>query len=359
MEKIAGKKTLKKMTKNAELTDNRVFFTWNMSLEEEYSLTKVTKETKKVPKEPVTTMRVNGDSLFPSLKRLYEETELSGSMEKMSQYAKLASVMACLAYCEPLTNFIRHTSNRIQNKIEGMPFVSRLNDFITSLEAQSKEGTSFGDILSESSDILRNDETVRHLKIYQNILNRMHSELTKKYTFTEDEWILIEDKKCFKTIPIYNDYSPIVCLFQGKMKKNTSSITGSKTIESFDHLDVPIKEDDVDLKRIMESYTGKYAGALERRSGKVVEMRFDKFPLILTLGIDPGNEIILCSDFVLSGKKYHLRGFIGQSSEDETFCYVRNGEMLTRFAESDSIHMNDVSKRRRRVSLAFFLREKD
>ncbi|KAF7680962.1 hypothetical protein TCON_2422 [Astathelohania contejeani] len=182
--------------------NNRVFFTSELTIEKELEI--INHDTEVAYQQTNGNMFIlsSGQLLVPSMFNRYEmpSTPVSQLLIGMLHLPPLANLLQVLG--EKLANKSTESKNQILTKLDRMEFVSRLVKALNSSEA-----------IKELEYFIEDDGIA---SMYTEILRRIHNDLTSIYFFEENTWI--DKNKKLKNKTIYDCYSPVVQIFQGKRK---------------------------------------------------------------------------------------------------------------------------------------------
>lgn len=294
-----------------------VFFTKDITLEEEYNLIFTNRE-KSVESKKM--QPIFGNKLLPTAHNLQPTRFV---LEDQNSYTNNDTelILLCLLNNKIFFNFVNDLNEKINRKTVYVPFINNLINYIDNYYKN--------DFLDISDDLMC---------IYRVICKKIHDDLIRTHFFEEESWTSKIKKKYKFEKKIFNEYSPIVEIFHGKYEKNDNGILYK--IHK-DHINLDAKDDAISISEAFFNY-------MNMESVKV-----EKYPLILVLKLNAANRIDLQDTLVIERVRYRLSGYIVQT-ETHNAAFLNNDDkwFMCKYGSISSIDKNLLT--RCSVSVAFY-----
>jgi hypothetical protein len=284
---------------------NTVFILENCSAQEEYDI---------VHSRPRQSRRETGTKLSGDCLLVYENpqepiADLKGadliySEENEGVFNLYLSLVSIPAFQHFLVSLVEKCPD-----LEDLSILSSMHKFLQHM-VDGKEHV-VDDLLPEAT-------VTRYSDLYSDLLSTLHSELCERYFFEEDEWSAPNKENARKSRPIYQEYSPIVEIFQGKVKNGLYQLKGP----SFEKI------------RLSSNGHSTVRRAVEQLR-KEERCFVTKMPQILMFFVDD-SKIELESNNDVYFEKAHLllHAFITET-ESSSYCYVRHGNDWYEYSRTD------------------------
>lgn len=201
---------------NKKTITESVFFLNKLTVEEEYEI--INAEVKEVLMQPKEVMkpivRINGNFLYEKGENLYEHHKLIPKPIDINQKS-LYPLITSILFLPPFCNFIE----TLQKKDANFSDSETLLKIFEIQKYFSEKNTKFPFQKFIRLELATSSDFGDLFKTFNEFLQTLHEELIKRYTFSEDSW---KDpyESLAKPKQIFSEYSPIVDLFQMKLRRN-------------------------------------------------------------------------------------------------------------------------------------------
>ncbi|TBU09423.1 hypothetical protein CWI36_0031p0050 [Hamiltosporidium magnivora] len=297
-------------------TDDKVIFLSDITLEEEYEILQSIKRAKPVEIPPVVQKRICGNSLLDDKDYLFQSINFLWKEQIYDRNSALSSIVFCLLACEPFSNLLKILSTKNRSTKKFFPLAEILSALIDFLE-EEKDSKSFNEIREKLVKLIPDGDKKDSSMIYKSILDILHKEFLSSYYFEEVDWEIQEEEKLSK-IHIYEEYSPIVEIFQGKFK----CLEKELKIKYFESLNIKQSSKDEKIEKILEMYEVSTDKGLRYENDIIKGV--ESTPIVLVANLNSAKNDFISKNIKFAGEKYKLVSVLSKS-EDSYISYVLSG----------------------------------
>lgn len=298
-----------------------VFFIKDLSVEEEYKIinTRIPEdlELQIILDSRKYVQRTSGDVFYRPSHSLYAHSDF---YLKPLEEGQAHSLLAALCFLTPFSNFLENTALKIDDRIIELPTAMKILEIIDYFKDKAKK--YFPD--QDWSRFNKKSQSI----FFTEILKTLHSELIRRYRFTEDSW---EEAPANAKSRQYHEFSPVIDLFYAKVFTRDRKLESLCVINAFN---VSVKKAVSDLEASL-SYVVKY-------------------PHIITVALN-GATTFPDLKVVISEKNYRLQSIVASAEGKLVACVKKDGV----FVILDSQNASPLKKSENLLYvLAFYVAER-
>ncbi|RVD93182.1 hypothetical protein TUBRATIS_002880 [Tubulinosema ratisbonensis] len=320
------------MVEGKKVVTDTVYFLNKLTVEEEYEIINAeVKEALMQPKEvmkPV--IRQDGNIFYRNNEDLYEEMNLNPKPIDISQKS-LYPLITSILFLPPFYNFLEEFKRNSTNFSESDTFF-KIYEFFKYFQQRNAK---FVNLKFLRLELALNSDFTDLFKTFNELLQTLHEESIKRFFYTENSWKDASESLA-KPKQIFSEYSPIMDLFQLKIKKNSHKKS---------NLDIEFTTSfEVDCSKI--EFT-KFIHSISPFEGKFSIIKYSHIiSFKLTNCHTPLPQKISMKD-----KSYRLMSLVCKEEEDY-FCVVNNNGWYRIGKEVHKISTIDTGTK---IEMAFYL----
>lgn len=294
-----------------------VYFLKDLSVEEEFNL--IFKEQPKIDKSEE--KLIFGNKLLPTSQN-FQNTKFNLEKSQKCPNSLTELIILSLLSNSVFYNMIETAYEKINHKLVYTPFLNRLKSSIENLENLEVQ-----------------DIAIDHLSIYRGIIRKSHDDFILTHFFEQENWNE-NTKKVYKfDKKLFEKYSPIVEIFHG-------------AFEGSDRFNQPFKimKDTIQIESLNDR--GSDLNECIQTSLDNENLKFIKYPLILTISCDPAQNVRLRPEIIINKKKYILNSFITKNNTIYE-AYIKSKDWVV-CREGEVHDGGDVLEKSHNIILAFY-----
>lgn len=261
-----------------------VYFSRNITIEEEYTIFTAPEPRKELPSQPI-----NGKHTLLKYSEYLEPVNMNTNSYDTKK-PELFNVLTGLFLCEPFFNLIKIFKERAEYCYD-LKFFLLINEVLELVQSvQSTYIPSINSALFKIDKII--NQTDSH-KIYEAILKNLHDDFNKYYYFQKRGWVVQGDKNINTIENKYVGFSPVTELFVTEIKKQADK----KPCRAYQH----------DLLEIRSSIENELENLVNRSD---IKRPIKKYPNILALKLNA--TMVVKEEIKFGTNTYFLRSIIAK-----------------------------------------------
>jgi hypothetical protein len=275
--------------------ESAVFILENCSAQEEYDL--VHSRAQKARRE--TPPKHAGDDLLVDEHVQRPMVDLMGAnLVYSEENERVFNLYLCLVSIPVFYHFLTNLGEKC-SEIGDLQITSSMHKFLQNMAAGRE--CVVDELLPEATMTMYGD-------LYSDLLATLQSELCERYFFEEDVWTTQSKDAVEKSKPAYQEYSPIVEMFHGKVRNGLYQLKGPS------------------FEKIVLAFGGRMTVKRALEQLKKEERCFvTKQPQILTLVVDNSKiEVEGNNDVYFEKTLFSLCAFVTET-ESASYCYAKHG----------------------------------
>ncbi|KCZ81386.1 hypothetical protein H312_01141, partial [Anncaliia algerae PRA339] len=320
------------MNLNKKTITETVYFLNNLTVEEELDI--IDAQVKQIHLTQTETVKPIvkscGNYLYNRDESLYDEQSFCSKGIDQEQ-SIISSVVTSVLFLPPFYNFVQYLMHTDKNFSENETFVK----IFELMKYYQEKNVRLPQLKFPRIELAINSYSNDVNVIFNELLESLHMDLVRRYYYTENTWKdAIEN--IHKPKQIFNEYSPIVDLFQSKIKKNFYKKSTIET-EYINFMEVDLCK--IDFNKFIQS--------ISPFEGKLSVL---KHPHIMTFRLLNCNTTIP-ENIKIQSKTYKLKSLVC-SEEDTYFSLVNNGGWIKLGERGETVGTINLDSQ---IELAFYV----